>query len=160
MSSGIRSCRSLRRWETEVVKLLHAGRLPEPPGQGRGHRASPCRNDREHRLRKAAAGEECAPGGEESKWPYAADGFDRLRVLLELVNLLLDHGANVEAHDTRGFTALMAASGGGQLDMAKLLIDTAPTVNAKSDDGTTALQLAIDNKHPDVEALLRSERRA
>lgn len=51
----------------------------------------------------------------------------------------------------------MAASGGGKLEMTRTLINHGARVNAKSDDGTTALQLAIDNKHPDVEELLRSK---
>ncbi|MGB0064064.1 MAG: ankyrin repeat domain-containing protein, partial [Terracidiphilus sp.] len=61
------------------------------------------------------------------------------------------------AHDSHGFTSLMAASGGGFADIVKALLDHGAGVNDKSDDGTTALALATGNHHADVAELLRAK---
>jgi ankyrin repeat protein len=76
---------------------------------------------------------------------------------LELVNLLLDHGADVEAHDPDGITSLMAASGGGFTGIVKALLDHGANANDKSTDGTTALKLALQFNHSDVVDLLRAK---
>jgi ankyrin repeat protein len=41
--------------------------------------------------------------------------------------------------------------------MVKALLDHGANVNDKSNDGTTALGLAISQKHPDIEVLLRAK---
>ncbi len=58
---------------------------------------------------------------------------------LEHVNTLLKKGADVNARDENGQTALMAAAGRGHLEMVKLLIDKGADVNANDENGRTAL---------------------
>jgi len=45
--------------------------------------------------------------------------------------------SNVEAKDSNGFTSLMAASGGGQLEMVKALLDHGANVNDQEQRRTT-----------------------
>ena len=57
----------------------------------------------------------------------------------EIVQLLLDKGADVNAKKTDGVTALMVASRDGHQEVVKLLLDKGADVNAKRTDGVTAL---------------------
>jgi ankyrin repeat protein len=65
---------------------------------------------------------------------------------LEVVRLLLEHGAEVNGGNVNGTTALMMnlyeAPTPGNDQLFQLLIDRRPNVNAKSGDGTTALMVA------------------
>ena len=76
---------------------------------------------------------------------------------VDLLKLLLAHGAYVNARDPVGFTPLMAAAGGGLVNVMRVLLDGGASVNAKSNDGTSALQLAIRTNHPEAEKLLREK---
>jgi ankyrin repeat protein len=69
---------------------------------------------------------------------------------------LLENGANVNARDIRGMTALMftAASDNQNLDAARLLIAKGADVNIKSNDGETALDWARKAGNPKMIALL------
>ena len=63
----------------------------------------------------------------------------------EKVRALLDAGADVNAKDEHGATALMYALGGeGKLypAIAKVLLDAGADVNAKAGNGVTAVMLA------------------
>jgi ankyrin repeat protein len=80
------------------------------------------------------------------------------------VRLLLDHGANVNAVDPQGRTALMyaAASDLLPLDEVKLLVERGADVNAKSahklggDSGLTVLDIArLHGETPVVEQLIK-----
>ena len=60
----------------------------------------------------------------------------------EVVILLVNGGANLEACDIRGSTALMWASVDGHLALVKLLSDKGASINARDGDGGDALLLA------------------
>lgn len=60
----------------------------------------------------------------------------------EVVQLLIDKGADVNAKDNLGNTPLILASGKGLYGAAKLLIDSGANVNAKKHDRNSALSEA------------------
>ncbi len=55
------------------------------------------------------------------------------------VQQLLDKGANIEATDKLGRTALIKAAIVGKTEVIKLLLDKGANIEAKDQDGTTAL---------------------
>lgn len=65
---------------------------------------------------------------------------------LDVIKLLLDAGADVNAQSYDGKTALMGA--GGNLTVIKLLLDAGADVNAKSTDGRPALIFITDTSQP------------
>jgi ankyrin repeat protein len=71
------------------------------------------------------------------------------------VNALLNKGADVNAKDKDGKTALMAASEKGHTEIVKTLIDNGANVNAKSKIGSTALMLASLGGHTEIVQLLK-----
>ena len=73
----------------------------------------------------------------------------------DIVQWLLDAGADVNAKDTYSWTALMSASSNGHKDIVRLLLDAGVDVNAKSNGGWTALMYASHYGHRDIETLLR-----
>lgn len=66
----------------------------------------------------------------------------------------LDAGANVDAADRYGMTALLRAAGRGELEMIDLLLDRGAAVDKSSDQGNTPLMLAAARGHGDVVARL------
>ena len=61
---------------------------------------------------------------------------------IKLVNELIQAGANVNAKNSNGVTALMAASQDGHLDCIDILLSNGADVNAKDNRGRTALMFA------------------
>jgi len=61
---------------------------------------------------------------------------------LEQIKALLTKGAEVNAKDNLGRTALMEAGGKGNLEIVKLLIDNGADANAKDENGRTVLMEA------------------
>ncbi len=61
------------------------------------------------------------------------------------VRSLLQGGADCNARDDEGTTALMVAAGGGRLDIVQALIESGANVNATDARGWTALMKAIYN---------------
>ena len=59
-----------------------------------------------------------------------------------IVELLLDHGAQIEARDNTGVTALMAAVDSNRSEIVKLLLDRGAQVNARSNYGRIPLIIA------------------
>ncbi|MGF6599717.1 ankyrin repeat protein [Paraburkholderia sp. GAS448] len=74
----------------------------------------------------------------------AANGND------EIVKLLLDHSAYVDAGSPNGTTPLMMAARGGHVSTVKLLLDNGADMNVKNQIGMTALDFAKQYKEPDV----------
>ncbi|XP_037037864.1 putative ankyrin repeat protein RF_0381 isoform X2 [Bradysia coprophila] len=60
----------------------------------------------------------------------------------DLVKFLLKEGANINATDEDGKTALMKASNNGRYETVKFLIDNEADVNAKDTNGKTPLMFA------------------
>jgi uncharacterized protein len=73
----------------------------------------------------------------------------------EIVHLLLEAGADANARQGGGFTALQAAAQNGDPDMARDLLDHGADPSAATDDGRTALSIAEEQGHEEVAALLR-----
>jgi ankyrin repeat protein len=71
-----------------------------------------------------------------------------------IVDLLISRGANVNARDVLGGTALMMAARGGRGDIVRVLIKAGADVNAKDNEGRTALSGAVDAGHGQVARLL------
>ena len=57
---------------------------------------------------------------------------------------LLDHGANVNARNEGGITALMIAAAANQASLVTLLVKAGADVAARDEKGETALSIARD----------------
>ncbi|KAK4220966.1 hypothetical protein QBC38DRAFT_550337 [Podospora fimiseda] len=73
---------------------------------------------------------------------------------LAIAQLLVDRGADVNAQEKDGWTALMRASSNGHEAVAQLLVDRGADVNAQDNNGWTALMRASSNGHEAVAALI------
>ncbi|NIF77244.1 ankyrin repeat domain-containing protein [Paraburkholderia sp. Cy-641] len=74
----------------------------------------------------------------------AANGHDNI------VKLLLDHSAYVDAGSPNGTTPLMMAARGGHMSTLKLLLDNGADIGVKNQIGMTALDFAKQYKEPDA----------
>jgi uncharacterized protein len=74
---------------------------------------------------------------------------------LEMVKLLIENGADVNARQQQGFTPLQGAAGSGDLDIAKLLLQNGADPSACDEDGRTAADVAAAHEHPDAAEYLR-----
>ena len=74
----------------------------------------------------------------------AANGHD------DVVKLLLDHSAYVDAGSPNGTTPLMMAARGGHVSTVKLLLDNGADLTVKNQIGLSALDFAKTYKEPDV----------
>ena len=74
---------------------------------------------------------------------------------LDMVELLVEAGADVNIRDEDGSTALMCAAEHGHMEIVKYLL-TQPDINvlAKDNDGLTALAVAMEAGHRDVGVVL------
>lgn len=71
-----------------------------------------------------------------------------------LLNVLIQHGAKVNATDRYGWTALFYAAYFGHADCAKTLIEAGASVNSADHDGMSCLIWASGRAHMDVVSLL------
>ena len=74
---------------------------------------------------------------------------------VEVTELLIASGADLEGTDKYGNTPLHYAAHHGRKETTKLLIAKGVDVNAKDEDGETPLDLAIKKNHTEIADLLR-----
>lgn len=67
-----------------------------------------------------------------------------------VIRLLADAGADLNATDAEGGTALHAAASGGSMNVLKLLVDKNARLDIQDDDGSTPLLLALLQTRYDV----------
>ena len=74
---------------------------------------------------------------------------------VEVVKLLLNAEADINAQDNDGATALMLAASAGHIDIVKLLLEAKADVKPKNKRGSTALQVALQKGHNNIVGLLK-----
>ena len=72
----------------------------------------------------------------------------------EIVNILVDNGADLEVKDTRGFTPLMRATVDGHTEIVDILTNKGADVNVKA-HGVSILKFAHMFNHPDIIKILK-----
>ena len=72
----------------------------------------------------------------------------------ENVTMLLEKGADVNAEDDYGITALMCASENGHTEIVSMLLEKGADVNAECDEGRTALMWASVYGHTEIVSML------
>jgi len=72
---------------------------------------------------------------------------------LEIVRILLEASAEINARQEGGFTALMSAAQNGQVEMVQLLLERGAERALQTDDGRSAYDFADANSDPAVAAL-------
>ena len=75
-----------------------------------------------------------------------------------VVQELLDAGADVNATDKHGGTALMMAAVNGHTDTVQVLLDAGADINMKHGFGKSAKMLAAEKGHSEVVELLEAEK--
>jgi ankyrin repeat protein len=78
---------------------------------------------------------------------------------IEVVKLLLDAGAHVDARKTFGITPLLAAVRNGHSEVVSLLLDQGADPSAKDFFGNTPLVEAQRSHHEEIETLIKRARR-
>jgi len=73
---------------------------------------------------------------------------------LEVVKLLLNHGADVNACQEGGWTPLQAAAQNGNREIVEVLLAQGADVHARASNNQSALDLALSRGHQEVAALL------
>lgn len=74
----------------------------------------------------------------------------------EIVKILLENSAYIDAESPNKTTPLMMAARGGQTAIVKLLIDAGADVKLKNDQGLSAYDFAVSNERTSTAELLKS----
>ncbi|KAA0162207.1 hypothetical protein FNF28_04810 [Cafeteria roenbergensis] len=106
----------------------------------------------EEATRLLEAGAPVSWADQRFRWsPFA---IAALSERLPLMRLLLEHGADLEAKDQSGQTALIMSAANGKADVTALLLEHGADLEAKDQSGQTALIMSAANGKADVMALL------
>ena len=81
------------------------------------------------------------------------------RNAVDLCQLLLNHGADVDATQMRGVTALHSAAHRGHLPLVRLLVNHGAAINTRSEDGKSAVDYAREVQATEVVNFLKSNGR-
>ena len=91
----------------------------------------------------------------ETKKPVNYDVFSLARDgKLEELRKAINAGADVNAKDNKGATALIQAAYEGNIEVAELLLKHGADVNARNNDGCTALMFAAFDGYPEIAEIL------
>jgi len=77
---------------------------------------------------------------------------------LDVAGLLLERGADVNARDHDGWTALIKAAQAGHTEMVQLLMDHGADMTAADNDGRTAWMFAAIGGHNDIAEIFKKAR--
>jgi ankyrin repeat protein len=77
---------------------------------------------------------------------------------MDIIQVLLEHGADVDVQDLGGQTALHYAAGYGYQDVVRTLLGSGADVMVEEDNGRTALDYADQNGNKAVVQLLEKAR--
>ena len=75
---------------------------------------------------------------------------------IEVVKILIENGADVNAKNNDNSTALIEAAISGNYETVKLLIENEADINIKNNDGKTALDFAEENDYKNIIELLKN----
>jgi len=99
---------------------------------------------------------------------YAYESTDRfgrtslhlasLRGDTEIVELLLEAGANVNIKNKFGWTPLHLAAREGHIDIVQMLLEAGANIGAKNKFGRTPLDYAVKHRHTDIVRMLVSNK--
>jgi len=78
----------------------------------------------------------------------------------DVVRLLLERGASIDAKDRNGSTALMKAAEAGHTDLVQLLLDRGADMNAADASGRTAWMFAAMGGYTDIANIFKQARAA
>jgi ankyrin repeat protein len=78
----------------------------------------------------------------------------------DIVDWLLQNGAEPNYRYGAGFTPLLTAAANGHLEIVKMLLLHGADAGAKTNDGKSAVDIAEERKHPAVAQFLRSGAKA
>ena len=79
---------------------------------------------------------------------------------LRSLDLLIGAGANLEARDEEGTTALILAARAGKAEAIEWLLDHGADIHAKDKRNKTALDWARENGHPELAKLLQTREKS
>lgn len=109
------------------------------------------RNDFDAILQMLQRGDPVDTEGEDQR---AGLSFAAANGNMQIMDLLIDHRANVDHRDRFGDSALHWAAITGHIDSVKRLLDAHATVDMQNGQGVTPLMLAISNNRGNVVGLL------
>jgi len=108
----------------------------------------------EYLLSKGAKVNQAASNATHVQPIHSAAAHHNPVVAMQMLQVLLENGAQVDARQIGGWTALHEAASRGDVEMVKLLKRYGADISIKSDDGKTARELAIEKGHENILQLL------